>query len=91
MEGCSSVQSPPGLFESPPLLLAPNDPELGHIPGGGHGQQVPIPLPRLQQEGPSLQIILESEHGLEVISSSLDLLSSGLQPAEAVEQKEEAQ
>ena len=90
MEGCSSVQTPPGL-ERPALLLAPDDPELSHIPGGGHGQQVPVPLPRLQQEWPSLQIILESEHGLEVISSSLDLLSSGLQPAEAVEQQEEAQ
>ena len=91
MEGCSSVQTQPGLFERPVLLLAPDDPELGHIPGGGHSQQVPVPLPSLQQEGPGLQIILESEHGLEVISSSLDLLGPGLQPAEAVEQEEEAQ
>ena len=89
MEGCSSVQTPPGL-ERPALLLAPDDPELGHIPGGGHSQQVPVPLPSLQKEGPSLQIILESEHSLKVISSSLDLLSSGLQSAEAVEQQEEA-
>ena len=58
------VHSIPGLFERPALLVASADPELPHVPGGGDGQQVPVPLPARQQEGPGLEIILESEHSL---------------------------
>ena len=54
----------PGMFERPALLVAPDDPELAHVPGGGDGQQVPVPLPAHQQERPGLEIILESEHSL---------------------------
>ena len=53
------------------LAVAPDDPELAHIPGGGDGQQVPVLLPGLQQEGPGLQLVLESEHGLEIITELL--------------------
>ena len=44
--------------------MAPDDPELAHVPGGSDGQQVPVPLPARQQERPGLEIILESEHSL---------------------------
>ena len=67
--------------------MAPDDPELAHVPGGGDGQQVPVLLPGLQQEGPGLQLVLESEHGLEIIA----IPGSELLAAHRVEEEENTQ